>query len=413
MANQEHLDLIQQGIEVWNRWRDEHPNRWKRPDLIKANLSGAKLGGINLEGGDLEGIDLTGADLSGAKLAWAGLSETNLERITFSRADLCRADLSRASLKCVTLDRADLSRANFTEATLNKVDLTEAILLWATLRGAKLSHVILEAAVLNRADLSGVELSGINLNKADLTQADLRGANLSGATLTRANFNGADLTDTNFSHAYLGYTTFTRVDLRSVKGLDTAVHLGPSDISISTLIRSHGQVPERFLRGAGVPDALIEYIHSLAANPIPYYSCTICYAREDEAIVRRLHDDLSANGFHCWFVPPKPYPDDFLHRLVDDAMRTYDKVVLLLSTSLVLNERFAFQMERALPLEERQHRTILFPLRLDDSVLQNLAWWATKLREKHPIHDFTGWKQPEEYQRVLTRLIDDLKAETS
>ena len=36
MANKEHLDLIKQGVEVWNKWRVD--NTEVIPDLIGANL---------------------------------------------------------------------------------------------------------------------------------------------------------------------------------------------------------------------------------------------------------------------------------------------------------------------------------------------------------------------------------------
>ena len=41
MANQVHLDILKQGIEVWNKWRNEHPEI--RPDLREADLRFANL----------------------------------------------------------------------------------------------------------------------------------------------------------------------------------------------------------------------------------------------------------------------------------------------------------------------------------------------------------------------------------
>ena len=40
MANEEHLKILRQGVEQWNKWRLENANR---PGLVGANLSGAKL----------------------------------------------------------------------------------------------------------------------------------------------------------------------------------------------------------------------------------------------------------------------------------------------------------------------------------------------------------------------------------
>jgi hypothetical protein len=38
MSNQEQLDILKQGVEVWNMWRVEHPDI--RPDLREADLPG-------------------------------------------------------------------------------------------------------------------------------------------------------------------------------------------------------------------------------------------------------------------------------------------------------------------------------------------------------------------------------------
>src|SRR5207248_161129 len=66
MADQEHLDILKQGVEVWNKWRQEHPDI--QADLRKAHLEGANLIGAHLEGADLEYAHLEGAELSGAHL---------------------------------------------------------------------------------------------------------------------------------------------------------------------------------------------------------------------------------------------------------------------------------------------------------------------------------------------------------
>jgi Pentapeptide repeats (8 copies) len=64
MANQDHLDVLKQGIAVWNTWRKEHPDI--QPDLSGANLTGADLGLTDLSGANLRGANLTGANLTDA-----------------------------------------------------------------------------------------------------------------------------------------------------------------------------------------------------------------------------------------------------------------------------------------------------------------------------------------------------------
>jgi len=56
MANREHLQILQQGVEAWKAWRNQHRNI--TPDLTGANLRGA----------DLQQADLQGANLQGAVL---------------------------------------------------------------------------------------------------------------------------------------------------------------------------------------------------------------------------------------------------------------------------------------------------------------------------------------------------------
>jgi uncharacterized protein YjbI with pentapeptide repeats len=77
MANPEHLEILKQGVDQWNRWRSEHPD--VRPDLPGANLRGANLEHAKLGTSDLRKADLRDANLNRGNLSGADLSEANLQ----------------------------------------------------------------------------------------------------------------------------------------------------------------------------------------------------------------------------------------------------------------------------------------------------------------------------------------------
>mgnify|MGYP001148875748 FL=1 len=49
-------------------------------------------------------------------------------------------------------------------------------------------------------------------------------------------------------------------------------HGALSTIGLDTIVRSGGDIPESFLRGAGVPDAIITYVRSLVTEPLQFYT---------------------------------------------------------------------------------------------------------------------------------------------
>ncbi len=196
MANPEHLEILKQGVEVWNRWREE--NAEERPDL-----SGADIGGADLRGANLAGADLFGANLTGVVLAKASLFKANLTKANLAGAVLDLAVLFGANLTEAVLVRAELVEANLAEAVLFRTNLTEAVLIGANLHGASLVEAVLFQANLHAAKLRGANLFRANLRGAKLTQANLRGANLRGANLAGANLRGVSLVRTNLAQATL------------------------------------------------------------------------------------------------------------------------------------------------------------------------------------------------------------------
>src|SRR5436305_1431458 len=142
--------------------------------------------------------------------------------------------------------------------------------------------------------------------------------------LSKANLSGADLSGATLSKAIMRETTFGNVDLRTVKGLETIVHLGPSTIGTDTISRSEGDIPEVFLREAGLTDPFITYARSLAQNPIEYYTCFISYSSKDEPFAERLYTDLQRKSVRCWFAPEDMKTGDKIRHRIDESIRLYD-----------------------------------------------------------------------------------------
>ena len=348
MANPEHLAILEQGVEVWNRWREENPE--VEPDL--------------------------------------------------SETDLSQADLYKAELWKTNLLRSDLREAN-----LYEVNLYEADLSWVNLSNAELNGGNLSTANFSNADLRDAELQ-----RVDFYETILKGAKLGGSELYEANFKGADLTNTDLMEARCGFTVFADIDFSETTGLDKIINDAPSTIGIDTIYKSKGRIPEAFLRGCGVPDQMIEYARSLTANPIEYYSCFISYSHKDEEFAKRLWEGLQAKNVRCWYAPHDMKIGDKIRPTIDDSIRIHDKLLLILSEYSVESDWVEHEVERALDLEKEKKQNILFPVRVDEAVMESKTGWAGNVRRQRHIGDFTSWKDHDAYSEAFERLLRDLKA---
>ena len=281
----------------------------------------------------------------------------------------------------------------------------------ADLGGADLSFTNLFNANLVGADLSGADLSAAYLIGANLCNTDLSGADFSAATLIDVNLSYADLSYANLSFVGLDATIFGDVDLSTVKGLETVNHEGPSTIGIDTVYRSQGRIPEVFLKGAGVPVSLVEYMRSLVANPIDYYSCFISYSSKDQSFAERLHADLQSKGVRCWFAPEDMDIGDKIRPRIEESIHQYDKLLLILSEHSIASHWVAYEVERALNKEPQGKPNVLYPIRVDDAVMESKASWADDIKSTRHIGDFTNWKNHDDYQKAFNRLLRALKAQ--
>jgi len=249
--------------------------------------------------------------------------------------------------------------------------------------------------------------------------ANLSDSRLQGADLSYACLRGADLSGADFTGASIGYTSFGDTDLSDVKGLETVQHKGPSTIGINTIYKSKGKIPPEFLRRAGVPENFIEYMGSLTGKALEFYSCFISYSTKDQAFADRLYADLQNKGVRCWFAPHDIQAGKKIHEQIDEAIRKYERLLLILSPDSMNSEWVKTEIRKARRRERTEKKRVLFPVRLVS--FEAIRDWelfdadegkdlAVEIREYY-IPDFSDWKNHDPYAEGLKNLLRDLKAE--
>lgn len=81
MAKQEQIELLRQGIDVWNEWRTQYPDDQldlSEADLNRSNLSGAFLTEAMFIKTNLTGAVLTQCSIYGISVWNVQLAETRL-----------------------------------------------------------------------------------------------------------------------------------------------------------------------------------------------------------------------------------------------------------------------------------------------------------------------------------------------
>jgi len=254
-----------------------------------------------------------------------------------------------------------------------------------------------ETSLMGESCRNGGRVEGID------RRPDLRGANVSRAYL---------------SGAYLRGTAFIDVDLSEVKGIESVQHRGPSSVSIDTIYKSRGQIPEIFLRGCGVPDIFIEYMSALTSKPFEFYSCFISYSHEDEAFANHLHDTLQGKGVRCWLDEKDAKLGVPITRNIEHGINLTDKFLLCCSKESLNSGWVNFEFDLALHKEQELRQdnkgdiVRVIPLDLD-SHLFSLEYSAAGLRiRQRLVGDFTNWKADnDKFDQQVAKVIKAIQIE--
>jgi hypothetical protein len=360
MPNERHLSVLRKGVEKWNLWRERHPH--VQPDLRDADLR-----------------------------------EVDLDVAIYTHPDVDLDDYP-----------PDESGMRWSSDPYG-VDLRKALL-----NGANLSGQALTIAELEGADLSDAILSG-----ARLEMAKLKGAHLARAQLTRTHFDSCDLEDADFAQAEMAQTILSDIDLSVIRGLTTVVHHAASIVSIDTLVKSRGRIPEAFLRGIGLPDSWLSHFKSLSRSlePSKFHSCFISYSHADKNFARRLENALQHLGIRCWLDERQLVPGDDMYERVDRGILRSERFLLCCSRAALTswwvdNEIGAvFEKEQRWTRSRQRKIQLLIPLNLD-GYLFSPEWrsgYRTQLRRRLAA-DFVGWGENEgKFDEQIRRVAEALR----
>jgi TIR domain-containing protein len=83
---------------------------------------------------------------------------------------------------------------------------------------------------------------------------------------------------------------------------------------------------------------------------------------------------------------------DRLRPRIDETIRVYDKLLLVLSKASVASQWVEQEVETALAREREQKTTILFPIQIDKTVMTLKTGWPALIRNTRNIGGGGRWK---------------------
>jgi hypothetical protein len=84
----------------------------------------------------------------------------------------------------------------------------------------------------------------------------------------------------------------------------------------------------------------------------------------------------------------------------DEAIRLQDKLLLVISQRSLESEWVEDEVTKAFSEERDRGGTVVFPVRIDDALLNTDRPWAVKLRKNRHIGDFSDWENNQIFSAV-------------
>jgi hypothetical protein len=162
-----------------------------------------------------------------------------------------------------------------------------------------------------------------------------------------------------------------------------------------------------------------DQLPSIGLDYVPRYSCFISYSHQDEEFCRALYERLRFHRVQVWYAPEAMKPGRKLHEEINAALRTHERLLLVLSEASLASNWVEHELYRARKREEANRVRMLFPIRLVS--MERLKQWeafdadsgrdlAREVRE-YFVPDFSSWKDEAKFEAAIRDLLDGLRRE--
>ena len=139
-----------------------------------------------------------------------------------------------------------------------------------------------------------------------------------------------------------------------------------------------------------------------------YYSCFISYSAKDKAFADLLYKDLTEIGVPCWLDSMEMRIGENIESSLHRSIQEQDIMILILSQNSISSKWISKELSVSLKLEQNRGKTILFPIRIDDSIFKESLPSPLNLVISRHIGDFTNWKNDRDYRKSFSHMVRDL-----
>ncbi len=149
-----------------------------------------------------------------------------------------------------------------------------------------------------------------------------------------------------------------------------------------------------------------------------FYSSFISHSSRDTEFVEALNAELRGAGVKVWYAPEDLIPGKKLRDQIKKAIRSFDKLILVLSTNSMTSNWVATEIRDAIKRETDEGKQVLFPIAL--APMEEIRAWecfdadtgrdmAVEVRQ-YFIPDFVSWKNDLAFKQQCGRLLKGLTA---
>jgi uncharacterized protein YjbI with pentapeptide repeats len=175
MANEEHIEILAQGVQAWNEWREANPD--VAPDLRGLHMTGQHDVLMNRNADEPSLLFLNGTPRE-----WManGLAGINLDKADLNGAVIEHVNLAGATLRHSVLRFANVTYTSIGDSDLRGAHIAASRLFRVSLASSNLQHAFLAGNAIHESDMSNCDLTGANLAYTSLCNVNMSGGTLVG-----------------------------------------------------------------------------------------------------------------------------------------------------------------------------------------------------------------------------------------